>query len=224
MAKQQLGAEIITEEDLARLKEVVELTAQAEVLQQEAQAAFTIAQAIATFKESEAKRGEALQASFTKIQEADQAKNYEATVAALTEEKDRRTAVRDGVGGAPQEQMMANIRSLENERAKLEVKLTALADDEKTKAKNVRRIQENLNSTELSKSEKEALQNDLATAESVLSKVRKDPDSIRFPPLSRGAGSPLAIGPRHSQKKDRRKNSGPPAARSSTCLPACTAS
>ena len=174
MAKQQLGAEIITEEDLARLKEVVELTAQAEVLQQEAQAAFTIAQAIATFKESEAKRGEALQASFTKIQEADQAKNYEATVAALTEEKDRRTAVRDGVGGAPQEQMMANIRSLENERAKLEVKLTALADDEKTKAKNVRRIQENLNSTELSKSEKEALQNDLATAESVLSKVRKE--------------------------------------------------
>jgi hypothetical protein len=174
MAKQQLGAEIITEEDLARLKEVVELTAQAEVLQQEAQAAFTITQAIATFKESEAKRGEALQASFTKIQEADQAKNYEATVAALTEEKDRRTAVRDGVGGAPQEQMMANIRSLENERAKLEVKLTALADDEKTKAKNVRRIQENLNSTELSKSEKEALQNDLATAESVLSKVRKE--------------------------------------------------
>jgi hypothetical protein len=174
MAKQQLGAEIITEEDLARLKEVVELTAQAEVLQQEAQAAFNTAQAISTFKESEAKRGETLQASFAKIQEADQAKNYEATVAALTEEKDRRTAVRDGVGGAPQEQMMANIRSLENERAKQEVKLTALRDDEKTKAKNVRRIQENLNSTELSSLEKEALQNDLATAESVLSKVRKE--------------------------------------------------
>ena len=174
MAKQQLGAEIITEEDLARLKEVVELTAQAEVLQQEAQAAFTIAQSIATFKESEAKRGEALQASFAKIQEADQAKNYDATVAALTEEKDRRTAIRDGVGGAPQEQMMANIRSLENDRAKQEVKLTALRDDEKTKAKNVRRIQESLNSTELSSSEKEALQNDLATAESVLSKVRKE--------------------------------------------------
>ena len=174
MAKQQLGAEIITEEDLARLKEVVELTAQAEVLQQEAQAAFNTAQAIATFKESEAKRGEALQASFAKIQEADQAKNYDATVAALTEEKDRRTAIRDGVGGAPQEQMMANIRSLENERAKQEVKLTALRDEEKTKAKNVRRIQENLNSTELSSSEKEALQNDLATAESVLSKVRKE--------------------------------------------------
>jgi hypothetical protein len=174
MAKQQLGAEIITEEDLARLKEVVELTAQAEVLQQEAQAAFTIAQAIATFKESEAKRGEALQASFVKIQEANQAKNYDATVAALTEEKDRRTAIRDGVGGAPQEQMMANIRSLENDRAKLEVKLTTLRDEEKTKAKNVRRIQENLNSSELSSSEKEALQNDLATAESTLSKVRKE--------------------------------------------------
>jgi hypothetical protein len=174
MAKQQLAGEIVTEEDLARLKEVVELTAQAAVLQQEAQAAFNTAQAIAAFKESEAKRGEALQASFVKIQEADKAGNYDATVAALTEEKDRRTAIRDGVGGAPLEQMMAKIRSLENDRSKQEVKLTALRDDEKTKAKNVRRIQENLSNPELSATEKEALQNDLATAESVLAKVRKE--------------------------------------------------
>ncbi len=173
-ARKLFGNEIRTDDDLTRLKEVVELTAQAEKLQQEAQAAFNTAQAIASFKESETKRGEDLQTVSAQIQQAAQSQNYEATVAALTKEKDRRTAIRNGAGGAPYEQMVAQAKSLEGDRAKQEVKLTALRDEEKLKAKNVRRIQENLNDTKLKTSEKETLQNDLAVAESALSKVRRE--------------------------------------------------
>ena len=172
--RKALPGEVITEADIAQLRRMVELTKQAAATQIEAQAAYNTAQAISTFKESETKRMEALQASIGAIQAAEQARNYEGTVAALTAEKDRRTAIRSGVEGSPYEQMLASTKSLENDRAKMETALNTLRETEKTKTRQVLRLKENLNDPGIKQADKIAMQNELATAESELLVIRRD--------------------------------------------------
>ena len=172
--RKALPTEITTEAEIAQLRRMVELTQQAEATQLEAQAAYNTAQAISTFKESETKRAEGLQASIGSIQQAEQARNYDATVAALAAEKDRRTAIRSGVEGSPYEQMLAKTKSLENERAKMETALATLRETEKSKNRQVMRLKESIADPSVKQSEKTAMQNELATAESELLIVRRE--------------------------------------------------
>ena len=172
--RKALPTEITTEAEIAQLRRMVELTQQAEATQLEAQAAYNTAQAISTFKESETKRAEGLQASIGSIQQAEQARNYDATVAALAAEKERRTAIRSGVEGSPYEQMLAKTKSLENERAKMETALATLRETEKSKNRQVMRLKESIADPSVKQSEKTAMQNELATAESELLIVRRE--------------------------------------------------
>jgi len=172
--RKALPTQLTTETEIAQLRRMVELTQQAEATQLEAQAAFNTAQAISTFKESETKRAEALQASMAAIQQAEQASNYDGTVAALTAEKDRRTAIRSGVEGSPYEQMLAKTKSLENERAKMEAELATLRETEKSKNRQVMRLKESIADPSVKQSEKTAMQNELATAESELLIIRRE--------------------------------------------------
>jgi hypothetical protein len=172
--RKALPGQITTEAEIAQLRRMVELTQQAEATQLDAQAAFNTAQAISNFKESETKRAEALQVSIANIQQAEQARNYDGTVAALTAEKDRRTAIRSGVEGSPYEQMLAKTKSLENERAKMETALATLRETEKSKNRQVMRLKESIADPAVKQSEKTTMQNELATAESELSIIRRD--------------------------------------------------
>ncbi len=172
--RKALPNEITSESEIASLIRMVELTKQSEATQLEAQAAFNTAQAISTFKESETKRAEALQASIAAIQQAEQAKNYDGVVAALTAEKDRRTAMRNGVEGAPYDVMLAKTKSLENERSKMETALNTLRETEKSKVRQVARIKENIANPEIKQAEKVSLQEELARAESELTIIRRD--------------------------------------------------
>jgi hypothetical protein len=172
--RKALPTQLTTETEIAQLRRMVELTQQAEATQLEAQAAYNTAQAISTFKESETKRAEALQASIAAIQQAEQARNYDGTVTALTAEKDRRTAIRSGVEGSPYEQMLAKTKSLENERAKMETALATLRETEKSKNRQVMRLKESIADPAIKQSEKTAMQNELATAESELTVIRRD--------------------------------------------------
>ena len=172
--RKALPTEITTEEEIGKLRRMVELTKQAEALQLEAQSAYNTAQAISTFKESETARANALQASIASIDQAQQANNYDATVAALTAEKDRRTAIRNGVEGSPIEQMSAKTKSLENERAKMETQLTTLRETEKSKNRQVTRLKEYIADPGIKQADKAAYQNELATAESELQIIRRD--------------------------------------------------
>ena len=169
-----LPGEITTDAEIEQLRKMVALTKQAEATQVEAQAAYNTAQAISTFKESETKRMEALQASIGAIQQAEQARNYDATVAALTAEKDRRTAIRSGVEGSPYEQMLASTKTLENDRAKMETALNTLRETEKNKTRQVLRLKENLTDPGIKQADKIAIQNELATADSELLVVRRE--------------------------------------------------
>lgn len=172
--RKALPNELTSEQDIENLRKMVALTQLAEVAQLEAQAAFATAQAIALFKESETARAEALQASIAAIQQAEQASNYDATVAALVAEKDRRTAIRSGVEGNPYEQMLAKTKSLENERAKMETALTALRETEKNKNRQVIRLKANIADPAIKQADKVSMQNELAVADSELSVVRKE--------------------------------------------------
>jgi hypothetical protein len=172
--RKALPTELTTENEIANLRRMVELTKQAEAIQLEAQAAYNTAQAITTFKESETRRAETLQASIAAIQQAEQAKNYDAVVAALTAEKDRRTAMRNGVEGAPYEVMQARTKSLENERSKMETALSTLRESEKSKSRQVARLKENIANPDTKQSEKTAMQDELAVAESQLTIARRD--------------------------------------------------
>jgi hypothetical protein len=172
--RKALPTQITSEAEIEQLKRMVALTQQAEEKQKEAEAAFNTAQAISTFKESETKRAEALQASIGAIQQGEQSKNYDATVNALTAEKERRTAIRNGVEGNPSDQMIAKSKSLENERAKLETALTTQRELEKTKTRQVSRLKEFIADPGIKQSDKTAMQNELATAESELQLIRRD--------------------------------------------------
>jgi hypothetical protein len=172
--RKALPGEITTEAEIAQLRKMVELTKQAEASQKEAQAAYNVAQVISTFKESETKRAEALQSSMGAIQQAEQARNYDATVAALTAEKDRRTTLRSGIEGTPLEQMQSKTKSLENDRAKMESALATLRETEKSKNRQVTRLKESLNDPGIKAADKAAMQNELATAESELTVIRRD--------------------------------------------------
>jgi arsenate reductase-like glutaredoxin family protein len=172
--RKSMPGQITTEAEIAQLRKMVELTQQAEAIQVEAQAAYNTAQAISTFKESETKRMESLQASIGAIQQAEQTRNYDATVAALTAEKDRRTAIRSGVEASPYDQMLATTKSLENERAKMETALNTLREAEKSKNRQVMRLKANIADPGIKAADKAAMQNELATAESELSIVRRD--------------------------------------------------
>jgi hypothetical protein len=172
--RKALPTQITSESEIEQLKRMVAITQQAEAKQKEAEAAFNTAQAISTFKESETKRAEALQASIGAIQQGEQSRNYEATVNALTAEKDRRTAIRNGVEGNPSDQLIAKSKSLENERAKMETALIAQREMEKTKSRQVGRLKEFIADPGIKQSDKAAKQNELATAESELQIIRRD--------------------------------------------------
>ena len=172
--RQALPADITTDSDVANVRKLVELTNQADNAQQEAQAALNTAKAISTFKESETRRAESLQASINAIEQANEASNYNATVTALAKEKDRRTAIRNGVEGAPYEQLIAKTKSLENNRAKLEIALTELRENEQSLQRQASRLKEAINDSQLKKSEREAMQNELAAVESELIEVKSD--------------------------------------------------
>lgn len=172
--RSSLPADISSEADIANVRKLVELTDQASNVRLEAQAALNTARAISSFKESETRRAESLQASINAIEQANEARNYDGVVAALTKEKDRRTAIRNGVEGAPYDQMMAKTKSLENNRARMESALTELRESEKSLERQANKLKEALNDTGIKKSEREAMQNEIAAIESELAGVRGD--------------------------------------------------
>ncbi|MFM7727523.1 MAG: hypothetical protein ACKO7B_12530, partial [Flavobacteriales bacterium] len=84
------------------------------------------------------------------------------------------TAIRNGVEGAPYEQMIAKTKSVEKKRARMEADLTELRENEKNLERQSNRLKEALNEPGSKKSEREAMQTQLNAIETELAEVRSE--------------------------------------------------
>jgi hypothetical protein len=168
--RKNLG-QIETDEDISQLRLSVELADKAKTLQREARAAINAASSIEQYKASENQRASEIAADVSVIRKAESEKNYDVMLTALTQEKERRTMMRDGQSGSPYAEMLAKAKARESEKSREEEKLTRLRERETELIGQVGVLEQKLTGQKKEK-DKVATQNEIAAANSELTNTR----------------------------------------------------
>lgn len=163
--------QITTDADIQQLRKSVELADRAKSLQKEARAALNAAASIEQYKASETQRASELSAEMSVIKKAEAEGNYDAVLTALTHEKDRQTAMRDGQSGSPYAEMIAKAKARESEKTREEDKLVRMREHEAELTAEVKTLEQKLAAQKKEK-DKVAVQNELAAANSELTNTR----------------------------------------------------
>ncbi len=169
--RQKLGI-ITSDEDVKQLRKSVELADKAQQLQREAKAALNASESIQQYKTSEKERAAHLDAQVSALQVAETTGKYEEVVSILTEERNRQTALRDGTGSTPVNEINAKVKARESELSRSEQKLNDMRLTEMDLAGQTKAAQEKLNNAQKDK-DKQLASNELADVKSSLDEVRR---------------------------------------------------
>jgi hypothetical protein len=159
-------------EDVEKLRESHAYTVQAEQLKREAKAAINAAESVTVYKEREAQRAEELENKIRVIRQAETTQNFDAAVAALKEEKQRKNAQDSGEEANPFTELSNKARAKESELHKAEQNLSDLRTREKSLEVQVKVLQERINNS-TKKTDRQAAETEYTAEVAELDKVRR---------------------------------------------------
>ena len=162
-----------SDEDIQKLRQSVALVDQAAALRIEAQAALNAAESVKQYKTSESERAQGLLQEIAVLRQAESSGNVDGAIAGLTKEKERETAMRDGVSNSPYDELMAKAKARESEQQRAEEKLSTLRDDEKSAAAKMKVAEDKMSAAKKEK-DKRAAETELVNAKSALDNIRRN--------------------------------------------------